>query len=487
MSDRNGTMAATVPATVTDEALAAFRPALAGEVLTAADAQYDGARQIWNGMFDKRPGVIARCHGVADVIAAVNFAREHNLVVAVRGGGHNVAGTALCDDGIVIDLSQMNAVWVDPAARTVRAQGGATWGDVDRETQVFGLATTGGNVAATGIAGLTLGGGYGHLRRKYGMTIDNLLSVDLVTADGECIRASEQENAELFWALRGGGGNFGIVTSFEYRLYPVGPIVMLCAVMHPVENARDILRAWRDFMGSAPEEFSSLAIFWNIPVADGFPPEVQGKPILLLAGVYCGDVEEGARLVQPLRDLDTPLLDISGPTPWVAVQSAFDPLLPDGELRYWKSLFLNNLDDEVIDAFLKRAIQRPHPKSLVAIWHHGGAMSRVAPTATAYGDRSAPYLFSIDTAWLEPADNEKNIAWTRRLWEDMHAFSSGGIYFNFPGLLEEGEQLLRDTFGVNYERLVAVKNQYDPTNMFHLNHNIKPTVAPTAHNVQEMA
>ncbi len=477
MSTRNGTTVETLPPTVTSEALADFRSALAGEVLTAADAQYDEARQIWNGMIDKRPALIARCHGVADVIAAVNFAREHDLIIAVRGGGHNVAGTALCDGGIVIDLSQMNAVWVDPAARTVRAQGGAIWGDVDRETQVFGLATTGGNVAATGIAGLTLGGGYGHLRRKYGMTIDNLLSVDIVTAEGTVLRASEHKNADLFWALRGGGGNFGIVTSFEYRLYPVGPTVMLCAVMHPVENARDILRAWRDFMQSAPEEFSSLAIFWNIPVAEGFPPEVQGKPILLLAGVYCGEVEEGMRLVQPLRELETPLLDISGPTPWTAVQSAFDPLLPNGELRYWKSLFLNNLDDEVIDAFLNRAIHRPHPKSLVAIWHHGGAMSRVESEATAYGDRSAPYLLSIDTAWLEPTDNEDNIAWTRRLWQDMQRFSSGGIYLNFPGLLEEGEQLLRDTFGANYERLVAVKNRYDPNNVFRLNHNIKPTAS----------
>lgn len=461
------------------DVLAEFRSTMAGAVLTAADAHYDEARQIWNGMIDKRPALIARCQGVADVIEAVNFARTHDLIIAVRGGGHNVAGTALCDGGLVIDLSQMNAVWVDPEARTVRAQGGATWADVDRETQVFGLATPGGNVAATGIAGLTLGGGYGHLRRKHGMTIDNVLSVDIVTADGECLRASEQENVDLFWGLRGGGGNFGIVTSFEYRLHPVGPIVMLCGVMHPVENARDVLRAWRDFMESAPEEFSASAIFWNIPVADGFPPEVQGKPILLLAGVYCGDVEEGERLVQPLRELDTPLLDLSGPTPWTVVQSAFDPLLPDGELRYWKSLFLNNLDDEVIDACIDRAIHRPHPKSLVAIWHHGGAMSRVGAEETAYGDRSAPYLLSIDTAWLDPADNESNIAWTRQLWQDMQPFSPGGIYINFPGLMEEGEQLLRDTFGANYERLVALKNRYDPTNMFRLNYNIKPTVSST--------
>ncbi|MSP12415.1 MAG: FAD-binding oxidoreductase [Chloroflexi bacterium] len=336
-------------------AVQTFAAGLRGELIRPGDQSYDAVRQIWNGLHDKRPSLIARCSGVADVIDAVNFARTHNLLVAVRGGGHNVAGSASCDGGIMIDLSLMRGVRVDPEARTVQAQGGATWGDVDRETQVFGLATPGGNVSTTGIGGLTLGGGLGHLRRKYGLSIDNLLSVDIVTADGQFHTASATKNAELFWGIRGGGGNFGVVTSFEFRLHPVGPIVTRCAPWYPAEMAKEVLTAWRDFMATAPEELSSHIIFWTVPVHPNFPAAAHGRHVIIISALYSGSAEEGARVIQPLRELGTPLLDLSGAKPYTMVQSGFDPFFPKGELLYYfKSRYLNNLNDETIDAILPR-------------------------------------------------------------------------------------------------------------------------------------
>ncbi len=462
---------------INEEVLEAFKASLRGDLITPGDDGYDEARLIWNGMHDKRPALIARCTGVADVIDAVNFARTNNLLVAVRGGGHNVSGTGSCDGGIMIDLSLMKAVHVDQKEKTARVQGGATLGDMDRETQVFGLAAPGGNVSTTGVAGLTLGGGLGHLRRKFGLTIDNLKSVDLVTADGKFLTASENENSELFWGIRGGGGNFGVVTSFEFRLHPVGPMVTLCAPWYPVDNAKERLAKWTKFMDEAPEEFSGLALFWTIPAAPDIPEEHHGKRALLLAGVHCGSLEEGERVIQPLRELGTPMVDMSGPIPYTAAQAAFDPFFPKGERQYYfKSSYLKNLDGDTIDALLPNAINPPAPFVLIAIWHYGGAMQRVDNTKTAFMGREAPFLFSVDAVWDDPAQNDEVIAYSRGYLAEMEPYSTGGMYVNFAGLGEEGEDLVKSAYGANYERLVALKNKYDPTNLFRLNQNIKPTV-----------
>jgi hypothetical protein len=460
-----------------EETIGKFKAGLRGALLRAGDEGYDGARKIWNGMIDKRPALIVRCSGVADVIDAVNFARTHDLLVAIRGGAHNVAGNACCDDGIMIDLSLMKAVRVDPRARTARVQGGATWGDVDRETQAFGLVAPGGVVSTTGIAGLTLGGGMGWLMRKHGLSIDNLLSVDIVTADGRFLVASESENADLFWGLRGGGGNFGVVTSFEFRLHPLGPLVMLCAPMYPAAIGGSVLRAWRDFMRGAPEDLGSAFLFWSIPAHPFFPPALHGQATVIPVAVYAGNVAEGERLVQPLRGLGTPLIDLSGPIPWTAVQSMFDPFLPKGDFHYyWKSLYLDGLGDEVVDHLVKCADSRPSPNSFVILLQFGGAMSRVKPEDTAFGRRDMPYLLELDSTWPDPKNSQRNIAWTRQMWADSQRYSTGGLYLNFPGLGEEGERLVRSAVGsANYEQLVALKNRYDPTNLFRVNLNIAPT------------
>lgn len=468
----NGAQTAFDPAAINE-----FKATLRGDLLTAESSNYDEVRVISNRMHDKHPALIVRCTGVADVIAAVNFAREHSILVAVRGGGHNVAGSASCEGGLMIDLSLMTGVHVDAKTQTARVQGGATWGDVDRETQVFGLATAGGVVSTTGVGGLTLGGGLGYLRRKYGLTIDNLLAVQIVTANGEVVNASESENADLFWGIRGGGGNFGIVTSFEFQLHPVGPIVTLCAPWYPAEDAKELLPKWRDFMDSAPDEFSCSAGFWTIPPVPDFPAELHGRRILLFVGVHCGPVEEGLQFIQPLRELGTPLLDLSGALPWVGIQQALDPFFPKGQRYYYfKSRNLSNLADETIDALLPRAINPPSPFVLIVLWHYGGAMRRVAASKTAFMGRDAAYLFSVDGIWDDPADSEAVIAYARAFLAEMEAYSPGGLYINFAGLGEEGESLVRDAYGSHYDRLVALKNKYDPGNLFRLNQNIKPSV-----------
>ncbi len=334
---------------------------LRGTLLRSGDPDYEEARLVWNDLIDKRPALIARCAGVGDVIDSVNFARENDLLLAVRGGGHNVAGTAVCDGGLVIDLSTMRRTRVDPERRTVRAEGGATWADLDRETQVFGLATPGGEVSETGIAGLTLGGGIGLLRRKYGLSCDNLLSADVVSADGLLLTASETENADLFWGIRGGGGNFGVVTTFEYRLHSVGPEVMSAAVMYPFERARELLSAWRDYTEQAPDEVTSEVLLWSIPDIPDFPEELRGEPTVVVAGMYAGPAEVGEREVRPLREFGTPLVDLSGVQPYTAAQSDFDAFFPEGLLYYWKSLY-RHLDDEAIAAMVVHAEDRPSPE-----------------------------------------------------------------------------------------------------------------------------
>jgi FAD/FMN-containing dehydrogenase len=394
--------------------------------------------------------------------------------LSVKGGGHNVAGNAVNDGGLVIDLSQMRGVHVEPSTQTVRAQGGALWGDCDREAQLFGLAVPGGVVSTTGIAGLTLHGGVGHLRRKHGLSIDSLLSVDIVTADGRLRRASATENEDLFWAVRGAGSNFGVVTSFEFRAHPVGPMVMVGAVFYPQEAARDVLPAWRDYMASAPEELSSLAFFWNVPPGEPFPSEHHGKPVLILAGVYSGSVEDGEPVVQPLRELAQPLIDLSGPWPWLGLQSGFDALFPSGDLRYWKSRAFAALPEEAIEEIAEWAARRPTPLTDITIWHHGGAMSRVDERATAYAGRDAPFLVTGEVSWTDPAQSDEAIKWGRDFWAAMGRHSTGGLYLNFPGLGEEKEELVKAGYGANYERLAVLKAKYDPDNLFRMNLNITP-------------
>jgi FAD/FMN-containing dehydrogenase len=456
------------------QAVAGLSERTRGPVLTPDTPGYDEARSIWNGLIDRLPALIVQCSGAADVVDAVNFAREQGLDLSIKAGGHNVAGNAVNDGGIVIDLSQMRGVTVDPAAQTVRVQGGATWGDCDRETQLFGLAVPGGVVSTTGVAGLTLHGGVGHLRRKYGLSIDSLLSVDVVTADGQFRRASATENEDLFWAVRGAGSNFGVVTSFEFRAHPVGPMVMVGAIFYPLEDARTILPAWRDFMAAAPDELSSLAICWSIPPAEPFPPEVHGTPIVAIAAAYCGPVEEGERIVQPLRELGEPVVDASGPWPWLGLQSGFDAIFGPGELRYWKSRALAELSEDAIGEILELAGRRPTPLTDIVIWHHGGAMSRVGEADTAYGGRDAQFLVTAEANWTDPAQNDEAIGWAREVWDAMERFSTGGMYLNFPGFGEEKEALARAGYGANFERLTELKAKYDPDNLFRMNINIPP-------------
>jgi FAD/FMN-containing dehydrogenase len=462
-------------ANISPEKVAALQANLRGALLRPQDAGYDAARRVWNGMIDRRPALIVRCTGSADVIASVNFAREHSLLVSVRGGGHNAAGHAVTEGGLMIDLSLMKGIRVDPLARRAWAAGGVTWGELDHETQPFGLAAPGGVVSTTGIAGLTLGGGFGWLRRKYGLSCDNLLSADMVTVDGQLVKASETENADLFWALRGGGGNFGIVTSFEYRLYPVGPLVMAAVVFYPFDAAAQVLCGWRDFMATAPDQISANVALWSIPPTPDWPAEMHWQPMTAVIAMYAGPAEEGERALQPLRQLATPLADASQPMPYIALQQMFDPFFPKGDLHYyWKSLNLNCLNDEAIETLIGYAGERPSAMSVIDLWALGGAVGRVAATDTAFGDRSAPFSMVLNSSWADPADTQANIAWTRALWSAMQPFSTGSIYLNFPGLGEEGEALVEQAYGANYKRLVAIKQKYDPGNLLCLNQNINP-------------
>ena len=452
-----------------------FSAKLGGTLVTVSDTNYDEVRQIWNGMHDKKPALIAQCSGVADVIASVNFARENDVLVSVRGGGHNVAGSATNDGGMMIDLSQMKGIRLNADKGTVHAQGGATLGDLDRETQVLNMAVPAGVVSTTGIAGLTLGGGLGWLRKKYGLSIDNLVSVDIVTADGTFLTACEKEHSDLFWAVRGGGGNFGIITSFEYNMYPIGPMVTLAAPFYPAEEAKEILPVWREFIESSPDEISGSAMFWTIPPVPDFPEEVHGRRVLILATVHCGNVDEGEKFLQPLREISTPLVDLSTPIPWTMLQGMFDPFFPKAAQHYYfKSTYLKALDNDTIDAMLDQAINPPQPMILIAIWQYGGAMSRIDDTATAFTGRKNKYLFSIDACWADANADDEVLAYARSYLKQMQEFSPGGLYVNFAGLGEEGVDLVKAAYGVNYERLSAIKAKYDPGNLFCMNQNIKP-------------
>lgn len=443
--------------------VAALGARMRGSLLTARDAGYDAARRIWNAMIDKRPALIARCTGAADVREAVRFAATHELLVSVRGGGHNVAGTAVCEGGLMIDLSPMKGVHVDPAARTAWAQPGVLWQDFDHETQAFGLATTGGVVGETGIAGLTLGGGVGWLVRKHGLACDNLLAADVVTADGQLRRATPDDHGELFWGLRGGGGNFGVVTAFQYRLHPV-PTILGGLVVHPRAAARDVIRFHRDFVASAPEELTSYVALLTTP---------DGLPVVGVASCYCGDLREGERVLGPLRTFGSPLVDEMKPMPYAAMQGLFGPAFPWGHRNYWKSSFLRELPDAAVEAVVSQADRARSPLSAVALEYYGGAASRVAPAATAFPHREAKYNLLVLGQWREAAEDPEHIAWARGVWEAAQPWASGAVYLNAMGEVE-GAQAVREAYGPNYARLAALKAQLDPKNIFRLNQNIAP-------------
>ncbi len=450
-----------------------FQSRFRGDLIRPDHPLYDEARSIWNAMIDKHPALIARCTGAADVIEAVRFADRNDLLVAVRGGGHNVAGSALCDDGLVIDLSMMKGIYVDPVRRIARAQPGVTWGELDRETQVFGLAVPGGIVSETGIAGLTLGGGFGWLSRKHGFTCDNLRSVDIVTANGELVTASKTENADLFWGIRGGGGNFGVVTSFEYDLHPVGPEVMAGIIFHPLYAARDVLRFYRDFTAAAPNELGSMAVFLLAPSAPFIPEAMWGQPAIAIIACYVGAVEEGQRVMQPLKTFGKPLADAIKPKPFAAQNAMLDAGQPAGLQYYWKSEYLSEISDDAIETCVQYAAGITSPHTRVALFHLGGAVRNNDEADMAVSHRNTEYVLAINNGWKNPADNAKQIQWTRELWTAMRPFSNGGVYVNF--LSEDDGTRVRAAYGSDkYDQLVLLKNKYDSSNRFRVNQNIQP-------------
>jgi FAD binding domain/Berberine and berberine like len=440
----------------------AFQASMRGTMIRPGEAPYDGARKTWNGMIDKHPALITRCTGVADVIAAVCFARDHDLLVAVRGGGHSLPGFSVCDGGMVIDLSPMKGMCVDPVKRTAVAQAGLTWGDYDRETQAFGLASTGGVISTTGIAGLTLGGGIGWLMRKYGLSCDHLRAVDLVTADGQFLTASAAENADLFWGIRGGGGNFGIVTSFEYQLHPVGP-VLAGMVLHALDRAKAVLRFYREFTLTAPDELTTYVFMLTTP---------EGVPVVAIMCCYCGELSTGEQVLRPLRQFGPPLADEIKPMPYQALQSILDDAYPAGRCNYYKSHYISRISDELIDTMIEAFAKVPSPMSALGFEQCGGAVRRVSVEDTAFRHRDAAYNIAILGEWADPATSAVNIQWVRDVASMTAPFSTGGVYVNFLG--EDGEEQVKAAYGSHFQRLVALKRKYDPTNFFHLNQNIKP-------------
>jgi hypothetical protein len=461
----------TTPTTAKGAAIDGFR----GRLIRAEDADYDMARAVWNGAIDRRPRLIARCIGTADAVAAIRFARDHDLEIAVRGGGHNVAGTAVCDDGIVIDLSAMRGVRVDPADRRAWVQGGALWGDVDHETQAHGLATTGGIVSHTGVAGLTLGGGVGWLMRRHGLAVDNLLAVDVVTAEGERLRVSEDEHPDLFWALRGGGGNFGVVTSFEFRLHSVGPAVLAGPILWDATDVREVLRFYRDFVRDAPDELGTVVRFGAAPPLPVIPEDLHWRPVVMVGTCYAGPTEDGEQVLRPLRASGLPpLLDLVGPTPYAGFQSALDSTVVHGWNYYWKSTHLPELRDDLIDVIAEHAFSCASPRSYAAMFHLKGAVSRVAEGATAFGNRQASHAITLDGVW-RPGENfgDRDTAWTRDFFTSLGPFREG-VYVNFLGGDEDPDRV-REAYGDSvYDRLAGVKRMYDPDNVFRHNQNIRP-------------
>jgi FAD/FMN-containing dehydrogenase len=451
-----------------DEFKAHFR----GQVLRPGDAGFDEARQIWNDMIDRRPALIARCVSPEDVVQAVRFAREQNLLVSIRGGGHNIAGNAVCDDGLMIDLSLMKSVQVDPPARRAMVGPGCTLADFDAAAQAHGLATPLGINSTTGVAGLTLGGGFGWLSRKYGMTVDNLLSADVVTADGSRVRASKTENEDLFWGLRGGGGNFGVVTSFEFQLHPVGPDVLSGLIVFPFDQAKSVLTQFARFTESMPDELNVWMVTRKAPPLPFLPADVHGKEIVALALCYAGDPAEGRTLIEPLRGFGTALGEHIGVQPYTAWQQAFDPLLTPGARNYWKSHNFSRLSDGALDTIIEYAGTLPSPDCEIFIGTIGGQTARVAPGAMAYSSRDANYVMNVHGRWASAAEDERCIAWARDFFAKSQRFASGGAYINF--LTQDEADRISFAYGATYNQLVELKKKYDPTNLFRMNQNIRP-------------
>ena len=453
--------------------VAEMLPGFRGQVLLPGQDGYEDARKVWNGSIDRRPAVVLRCAGVADVIAGLHLTRERGLPLAIRGGGHNIAGFGTCDDGVVLDLSPMRSVRVDPEARTARVDPGVVWRELDRETQAFGLAVTGGVMSSTGVAGFTLGGGMGWLQRRVGLACDNLRAVDLVTADGRLVRASERDNPELLWGLRGGGGNFGVVTSFELDLHPVGPQVFSGLVAWEAERTREVLTFVRDFAADAPDELMLVALCRTAPPAPFLPAEIHGKPIVGVAACYAGPLDAGERALAPLRALGRPVGDVMGPKPYATLNGMFDASWAPGLQNYWKAEYLSGLPDEVIEVFADFALRHTSPLSDFKVLLLGGAVARVGEEDTAYGHRDAPFILNINTRWTDPAETEGHVAHTRSLWEAALPFTAGGPYINFLG--DEGADRVRAVYGdTKFARLQALKRTYDPGNLLRLNHNIPP-------------
>lgn len=458
---------------IEDTTLDAFEVQLHGDVLRRETERYDEARSLWNAMIDKHPMAIARCTGTADVLAAVEFARDLDLPLAVKGGGHNVAGNALCDDGLVIDLSPMNAVRVDPAADRARVQGGATMADLDHETQAFGLATTGGIVSTTGVAGLTLGGGLGYLARKHGLTQDNVRAMDVVTADGELVHASEDDNPDLFWGMLGGGGNFGIATSFEFELHEVGPEVLAGRVIHPIEAASEFLRFYRDFMEDAPDEVQCYVAFVQGNPAMGLPEPLHGETLVGAVVFYAGDIDDGQEAIRPLREFGDPIADTVEPTQYTVHQQSSDELYQKGHRNYWKSHFFDDLSNEAIDTIVEHARSLPTPYTTVFFEWMGGAIARTDADATAFPHRDASVSFTIAPKWTDPDYDDEMIAWAREFFEATAPYAAEDVYVNY--LSGDEEDRAKAAYGDHYERLEEIKNKWDPENLFSINQNIEPT------------
>jgi FAD/FMN-containing dehydrogenase len=459
------------PVTLEDIVVQELASHLRGMLIRPSDAGYEQARQVYNGMIDKRPALIARCRDVADVMAAVNFAREQHLTLAVRGGGHNGPGLGTCDDGLVIDLSDMKGIRVDPAARTVRVEGGCTWGEVDHATHAFGLATPSGFISTTGVGGLTLGGGIGYLSRSLGLTIDNLLGVDMVLADGSFVTASADEHADLFWAVRGGGGNFGVVTSFLFQLHPISTVYG-GPMLWPLEQAADVMKFWRNFILNAPSEINGWFAFVTVPPAPPFPEQFHLQKMCGIVWCYSGALERADEAFQPIRASIPPAVDFAGPIPWPVLQSLFDALYPKGLQWYWKTDFFNDLSDKAIDLHLKYSAQLPTMHSTMHLYPINGAVHRVGANDTAFSFREANFAEVIVGVDPDPANNERMIQWAKDYWMALHPYSAGGAYVNF--MMDESPDRVQAAYRDSYARLAQIKATYDPGNLFHVNQNIKP-------------
>ncbi len=454
-------------------ALNSLKARLRGPLLLPADAGYDESRSLWNAMIDRRPAAVVRCLGAADVVTSIQFAREQKVVLTVKGGGHNIAGLAASDGGLMLDMSSMRGVWVDTAARTVQVQPGCLLGDVDRETQLHGLAATLGFVSATGAAGLTLGGGFGYLTRRFGWTSDTVRSMTMVAADGRVVRASEEENPDLFWGLRGGGGNFGVVTNFEYRLHPVGPEIIAGAIAWRADAAPEVLEMYRTFRDQAPPELTCVAILRKAPPAPWLPKDVHGEPVVVLVVCHAGPVQDGERLAAPLKAFGKPVGDIVQRRPYVSQQSLLDATQPKGRRYYWKSEYLGDLSSDLLAKTIEHAGRMRSPHSAVILFPVDGAVQRLPEDHSAVGNRNARVVLNITGSWERPEDDAANVEWARTAWRDLRRFSTGGTYINFL-TEEEGDDRVRTAYGANYDRLIEIKTKWDPTNFFRMNKNIAP-------------